>query len=155
MASLSTAPDAVSTPQWPWSVNSSRQTSDMTRQSSPTSSRTARIAAVRMPSGSSAPEPRASLCSGTPNSMTPGQSGIGGLDRGLAERVQGVLDHPGHGADRPRLTQTFGHEHAARSTGAARRLVSATIARIAGVVRRRRGLCLMAHSVRCGCARTR
>ena len=52
-------------------MNSSRQTSDITRQSSPTSS-------TRRPNGGGQdavrierPEPRASLRSGTPKSMTP------------------------------------------------------------------------------------
>ena len=61
----------VSTPQCPWSVNSSRQRSVMTTSSSPTASTTARVAMLRIPSGSSAPEPRASLVSGTPKSMIP------------------------------------------------------------------------------------
>ena len=131
--------DGVSTPQWPWSVNSSRQTSDITRQSSPTSARTARIAAVRMPSGSSAPEPVASLCLGNAEQHHPGQTGIGGLDRGLADGVQGVLDHARHRADRSRLASGPRPRTAAGSTGAAPRVVSATIARIAGVLRSRRG----------------
>ncbi len=36
---------------------------------------------------------------------------VRGLDRRLAERVHGVLDDPGHGADRTRLMQTLGDEH--------------------------------------------
>ena len=41
---------ASSTPQCPWSVNSSRQVSAMIGRSSPTSARTAAIARLRMPS---------------------------------------------------------------------------------------------------------
>ena len=41
-----------STPQWPWSVNSSRHRSAITTRSSPTSATTSRTATLRMPSGS-------------------------------------------------------------------------------------------------------
>ncbi len=71
VASLSTTPSGVSTPQWPWSVNSSRHRSAITGSASPTSATQSAIATFKIPSGSTAPVPRASLCSGTPNSMTP------------------------------------------------------------------------------------
>ena len=69
--SLSTRPSGVSTPQWPWSVNSSRHRSLITVSASPTSPTTSVMARLRMPAGSTAPEPSASLCSGMPKSITP------------------------------------------------------------------------------------
>ena len=71
--SLFTTPSGFRTPQWPWSVNSSRQTSLITSRLSPTSARTSRIARFRMPSSARALLPVASLSSGfgTPNSMMP------------------------------------------------------------------------------------
>ena len=72
VASLSTSPSASSTPQWPWSVYSSRHRSAMRTIWSPRSSRRSRSATCTMPSGSQAPEPVASLVAGTPNRMTAG-----------------------------------------------------------------------------------
>ena len=63
VASLSTRPSGVSTPQCPWSVNSSRQRSLITVSASPTSATTSVIATLRIPDGSVAPDPSASLCS--------------------------------------------------------------------------------------------
>ena len=51
VASLSTRPSGVSTPQWPWSVNSSRHRSLITVSASPTSATTSVIATLRMPVG--------------------------------------------------------------------------------------------------------
>ena len=68
---VNTAPRASSTPQWPWSVNSSRQQSDISTVLSPSSARRSARATLRMPSGSVAPEPTASRSAGTPNSMMP------------------------------------------------------------------------------------
>ena len=39
------------------------------------------------------------------------QTRVGGLHRRLPERVESVLNDPGHGADRAWLPQPFGHEH--------------------------------------------
>src|SRR3712207_8734899 len=47
VASLSTVPSAVRTPQCPWSVNSSRQQSDIRTVESPSSRRRSRRAAFR------------------------------------------------------------------------------------------------------------
>ena len=135
-------PDGVSTPQCPWSVNSSRQTSVITqavvadlareRSGSPT---------LRMPCGSSAPEPCASLCSGTPKSMTPAEPGLRrprprpcAACRGVCWTTPGI-ELIGRGSVRPSATNT-GSTSWRGST-----LVSATIARIAGDVRSRRGRC--------------
>ena len=71
-ASLSTSPSGPRTPQWPWSVYSSRQRSAMRTSSSPTASRTARSATCTTPSGSQAPLPCASLRAGTPKRISPG-----------------------------------------------------------------------------------
>ncbi len=97
------APSAASTPQWPWSVNSSRHRSVCTTSASPTSATSASVATFRMPRGSSAPEPRASRTAGTPKSMMPPTPAVGGLRRRAAERVERVLHDAGHRPDRRRL----------------------------------------------------
>ena len=71
VASLSTAPEPVSTPQCPWSVYSHRHRSAMITISSPTSATTSRRATWMMPPGSSAAEPRPSLTAGMPNRIRP------------------------------------------------------------------------------------
>src|ERR1017187_2219409 len=71
VASLSTSPDSVSSPQWPWSVYSSRHRSAMSTVAPPTSADRSARADVRIPAGSSAAEPRASLTAGTPKIMSP------------------------------------------------------------------------------------
>jgi len=67
---LSTDPSARSTPQWPWSVYSSRQQSAMRTQSSPNRPRSDRRAAWTMPASFQASEPSASLRVGTPKRST-------------------------------------------------------------------------------------
>ena len=65
---------ASSTPQWPWSVNSSRHRSPSPVSASPTSATTSAIATLRMPVGvDGAAMPSASLVSGMPNSITPAE----------------------------------------------------------------------------------
>ena len=55
---VAVAPSSTSTPQWPWSVYSSRQRSASSTRSSPTSSRRSRSASCTMPSGSQRLSPR-------------------------------------------------------------------------------------------------
>ena len=55
---------ASSTPQWPWSVNSSRHRSAMTSGRRRPRRATSPIVTLRMPSGSAAPEPAASCARG-------------------------------------------------------------------------------------------
>ncbi len=71
VASLSTSPEAVRMPQWPWSVYSSRHRSAISTVASPTSDARSRSAFCTMPAGSSAPEPRPSLTAGMPKRISP------------------------------------------------------------------------------------
>jgi len=73
--SLSTSPESVSTPQWPWSVYSQKQTSVMTTVSG-RARLMARTALGTTPESSQALEPTASLCSGMPNRITPRKSPV-------------------------------------------------------------------------------
>ncbi|MEY9487074.1 hypothetical protein RKD26_002868 [Streptomyces calvus] len=140
VASLSTRPCSSSTPQCPWSVVSSRHRSDMTSRSSPTSARTSRRATWRMPSGSVPGVPRASFLdsSGTPNSMIP-ETPAATASAAAFFRLSRVccttpgIDAMGTGSLTPSRTK------AGRMRSAGWSRVSATIRRIAGVVRRRRG----------------
>ncbi len=110
----------------------------MTRQSSPTSSRTARTASVRMPCGSTAPLPRASLVAGIPKSITPA-SPDRAASTAVLRSVSSVcwttpgIEPIGRGSARPSATKS-GSTSRRGST-----VVSATIDRIAGDVRSRRG----------------
>src|SRR5579875_2317275 len=63
------APSATSTPQWPWSVYSQRQTS-VTTSSSGTACLMARTASCTTPSSSQAEEPCSSFSRGSPKSST-------------------------------------------------------------------------------------
>ena len=138
VASLSTRPRSSRTPQWPWSVNSSRQRSAMMTRSSPTASRTRATATLRMPSGSSAPEPTASLVVGTPKIMNPPTPAAtqarasSTSESRVCWTTPGMLEI-GTGAVAPSLTKTG----STKSRGCSR--VSATSARTAAFCRSRRG----------------
>ena len=136
--SLSTRPSGVSSPQWPWSVNSSRHRSLITVSASPTSATTSVMARLRMPAGSIAPEPVASRCSGIPNSITPpSPSSAASLTAASSEErvcwTTPGIEEIGCGSVRPSRTKTGSTSCRASSD------VSATIRRSAGVVRSRRG----------------
>src|ERR1019366_4966940 len=141
VASLSTSPVAWSTtPQCPWSVNSSRQQSAITTTLSPTASRTTARARWVIPSGRSAADPVASLSSGRgrPNRMMPGtprepsRFDSTTSDSTVCWTTPGI-DGTGRGSSTP----------SARNRGATRSstesLVSATSLLRAGVRRSRRG----------------
>ena len=115
VASLSTRPSAVSTPQWPWSVYSSRQRSAMSTRSSPTSSRRSARAACTMPSGFQASEPSASLPAGMPKRITAGMPRSASCGDLLAQRLPRVLHHAGQRGDRLGLVDALPHEERARS----------------------------------------
>src|SRR6478736_8004133 len=154
VASLSTRPCSSSTPQWPWSVNSSRHVSAMTTRSSPTASRTARSATLRMPSGSTAPEPVASLCWGTPKSMIPPNPAATqrwAISTTLSRvwcSTPGMLAI-GRGSVMPSATKTG----STRSRGCSR--VSATRDRRTGFCRRRRGRSIIGAPPSAGAASRR
>ena len=132
VASLSTRPSGVSTPQWPWSVNSSRHRSLITVSASPTSATTSVIATLRMPSGSIAPEPTASLLLGDAEEHHAAEPELGRLGGRLAQRVAGVLDDAGHRRDRHAARRSPRGRTAAAPAGAASTDVSATSRRSAG-----------------------
>ena len=67
---MSTTPRSSSSPQWPWSVYSSRQRSEMRMRSSPRLERSSPSATCTIPSGSEAPDPVGSLREGTPKRTT-------------------------------------------------------------------------------------
>ena len=83
----------------------------MTTVASPTSERTSRSATLSMPSGSTPPLPVASAAGGHAEEHEPADPGRHGVDGGLAQRVAGVLDDPGHRPDRRRLGGALLHEH--------------------------------------------
>ena len=133
VASLSTRPSAVSTPQWPWSVNSSRHRSLITVSASPTSADHVgdrdvedAVGVERAGAGGvlglrdaeqhhpAEPEPR-------PPRRRPSRSG-----------VAGVLDDARHRRDRAAARRSPRARTAAAPAGAARREVSATSRRSAG-----------------------
>jgi hypothetical protein len=74
----------------------------MSTRSSPTSSRRSRSATCTMPSGSQAPEPSASLVLGHAEEDDGGHAEVGQLGHLLAQRLAGVLHHPGQRGDRLR-----------------------------------------------------
>ena len=100
------------TPQWPWSVNSSRQQSAITTIESPTASRTAARARWVMPSGRSAAEPVGSLSSGrgSPNRMTPGTPSAPRRLTSTVSESHRVLHHAGQRGDGARFGEAVGHE---------------------------------------------
>ena len=111
-ASLSTRPSASRTPQWPWSVNSSRQRSVCTTRASPTSATSARVATLRMPSGSVAPEPTASRSARDAEEHDPADAGRGGLSRGALRRSRAVCcTTPGIEEIGDGLGDALAHEH--------------------------------------------
>ncbi len=138
VASLSTRPRSSSTPQWPWSVNSSRHRSVCTTSRPADASTATLVATFRMPSGSVAPEPRASRTSGTPNSITPptpaaaaSATACGRLSRECCTTPG--IDAIGTGAVTPSRTNS------GSTSSAGCRRVSDTSRRMAAVSRRRRG----------------
>ena len=149
VASLSTRPSSVSRPQCPWSVNSSRHRSLITVSVSPTSATTSAIATLRMPSGSRAPEPVASLRSGMPKSIRPpsprsaASAAAFTNDSRLCWTTPGI-DEIGRGSVSPSRTNTGSTSRRASTE------VSATSRRRDGVRRNRRGRttgpCAMATS---------
>ena len=128
-----------STPQCPWSVNSSRHRSAISTVSSPTSARRSDIATLSMPSGSVAGEPTASRTVGDPEHHQPTHPGRDRLRGRLAERVPGVLQHSRHRATAApaRSATRLTNSGSTRSAGCSR--VSATSRRIGAVRRSRRG----------------
>ncbi len=139
VASLSTDPSAASTPQCPWSVNSSRHRSAMTTVASPTSATTSRIAVLSTPSGSTAPRPMASRDAGTPNSISPADASLDSFERSLAQACRGCAGRrrASTGSLGPRLRPPARTTAAPGARGSTE--VSATSRRIAGVRRSRRG----------------
>ena len=135
---MSTRPRSSSTPQWPWSVNSSRQRSVCTTRRPADASTATRVATFRIPSGSVAPEPRASRTSGTPNSITPPRPAAAASDTACGRDSSECCTTPGiepigTGAVTPSRTNSG----STRSAGCRR--VSETRRRMAGASRRRRG----------------
>ncbi len=138
VASLSTSSCWSSTPQWPWSVYSSRHRSAITTWSSPSSSRSARSARCAIPSGFHASEPSASLRSGTPNSMNASTPLLAISDASLRRDSSVCWDCPGIEAiGTGSVMPSFTNSGATRCRGASS--VSRINARSAGVRRIRRG----------------
>ena len=110
----------------------------MTTMASPTSARTSRSAALRMPSGSIPALPVASRSAGTPKSMrppTPAATASVAALRSVSRvccTTPGI-DPTGTGSSMPSRTNI------GSTSWRGRRSVSATRRRIAGVVRSRRG----------------
>ena len=67
------------------------------------------------------PGPGAGLIAdgGHPEQVDPPDAGLGGRNRLAAQRVQGVLDDAGHGADRDRLGNALAHEDGQDQLGGA------------------------------------
>ncbi len=144
MASLSTTArpqrSSRTTPQWPWSVNSSRQVSAMSSRSSPNSSRMATSVRLSTPSSRQEGVPSASLSSssGTPNRSThrTPASRASWAARLRESRVCWCtpgIEEISRGASMPSAMNI------GRMRSAGRRAVSATSSRIAALERRRRG----------------
>ncbi len=110
----------------------------MTTSASPTSAFTSRIASCRIPSGSVPAEPTASFSRGTPKSMMP-PTPASAASAAALRRVSRVcwttpgIEEIGTGSVRPSRTK------AGRINSAGCSRVSATMRRIAAVVRSRRG----------------
>src|SRR5947209_7501080 len=142
VVSLSTRPRSSSTPQWPWSVNSSRQVSAISTVESPRSLVRSRSATLRMPSGSERADPTASLSSarGAPNSISPPTPAL--TASAAAERNESRvccttpgIESIGTGSSMPSATN-IGNTKCLGSSD-----VWATNRRRAGVDRSRRGRC--------------
>ena len=138
VASLSTRPSSVSAPQWPWLVNSSRQVSVQMTRSSPTASRTAAMPLLRIPSGFHACEPISSFSVGTPNRSIPAMPASAACSASFLIESRVCWYCPGmalisRGSVSPSATK------AGSMSWAGDTRVSATMRRMAGVVRSRRG----------------
>ena len=96
---MSTSPSAVSRPQWPWSVYSSRQSSAMSTSASPTSSRSVRNATCTTPSGASACEPRGVLVARDAEQHDRGHAEVGERAHFLAQALLRVLHDARHRDD--------------------------------------------------------
>ena len=143
--SLSTSgasvPGAISPrrPQCPWSVYSQRQTSAMTRRSSPASF-IARIAAGTIPSGSYPEVPTASFSTGIPNRRTAGIPRPATSRHCSTRRSTDSWWFPG--IDRISLcTPSPGQTKNGITKSSVRKLVSRTMLRMRRLRRRRRGRC--------------
>ena len=140
VASLSTAPDASSTPQWPWSVNSSRHRSDISTVSSPSSACRRCSATLSTPSGSSAPEPIASLSLGHAEDHQPADAG---RDRPRPPPSPGspsvCCTTPGIERDRRRGSAMPSRTNIGSTRSDGRTSISLTSRRSAAVRRSRRG----------------
>ena len=132
-------PSSSSTPQWPWSVNSSRQVSAMTTVASPTSARTSRSATLSTPSGSTPAAAGGVAAGGHAEEHEPADPGGRrrrrrpcAASRGCAGRRR-ASTRSGVGSAAPSFTNIGSTSWRGRS------VVSATSRRSAGVARSRRG----------------
>ena len=109
---------AVSTPQWPWSVYSSRQRSAISTSCVADLARRDRAApAGRCPADRRPTIPSRPCAPGTPNRISPPTPALAASDRRLAQRFAGVLNDAGHRADRRRLADAFLDEHRQHQLG--------------------------------------
>ena len=100
-----------STPQWPWSVNSSRHRSLITTSASPDLGDRVADRDRRARRRGRARHCRWRPCvAGTPNSITPPRPAAGRLGHGLAHAVAGVLDDARHARDRHRFARALADE---------------------------------------------
>ena len=104
VASLSTSPSAVTTPQWPWvGVLVDAQVGDEHERRRPPRRAGRPGRSCTMPSGSQAPEPSASFVGGHAEQDHRRDAEVGQLGHLLAERLAGVLHHAGQAGDGLRL----------------------------------------------------
>ena len=136
VVSFSTSPEGVRMPQWPWSVYSHRQTSQITHRSG-SASFSVRTASCTMPSDAYASLPRSSFEAGSPNSSTAGTPSSRSSRASPASWSSDRWYCPGIDAISSRTPlPCVTNSGYTKSRGSSR--VSATRFRSAGVLRRRR-----------------
>ena len=117
VASLSTEPSSASTPQCPWSVNSSRHRSAISTVSPPTSEARSASATLRMPAGSDAADPTASRSAGMPNTISPPTPASTASTAAALSVSLVCCTTPGHRRDRRRRVQALFDEHRQHQIG--------------------------------------
>ena len=139
-ASLSTQPSGSSTPQWPWSVNSSRHRSAITVSCVADLGHHVGDGEVEDAVAGRSRRSRRRPCSARDaEEHHPAEPGRDRLVGGLLQRVAGVLHDARHARDRARLGGVLAHEQRQHQLAGAQRASRRPARRRAGVRRSRRG----------------